>query len=58
MTLAVSIFDLLTYAVPRSLYLALLSHLATLKTLELCFWLPDIDDKCRTPSHPGTDRDQ
>lgn len=21
---------------------------ATLKTLELCFWLPDIDDRCRT----------
>lgn len=35
---------------------------ATLKTLELCFWLPDIDDKCRaTAEHtaePEADPDR
>jgi hypothetical protein len=30
---------------------------ATLKTLELCFWLPDIDDKCRTTAEHDTDPD-
>lgn len=24
-----------------------LGHWASLKTLELCFWIPDIDEKCR-----------
>lgn len=27
-----------------------LSHWARLKTLELCFWLPDIDERCRVDS--------
>ncbi|MGH4024751.1 MAG: hypothetical protein ACRDRV_09215 [Pseudonocardiaceae bacterium] len=28
-----------------------LGHWASLKTLELCFWLPDIDEKCRLAEH-------
>ncbi len=24
-----------------------LGHWATMKTLELCYWIPDIDDRCR-----------
>ena len=29
-----------------------LGHWASLKTLELCFWLPDIDEKCRPAERP------
>lgn len=29
-----------------------LGHWATMKTLELCYWLPDIDDRCRHSPKP------
>lgn len=29
-----------------------LGHWATMKTLELCYWIPDIDDRCRPTPKP------
>lgn len=29
-----------------------MGHMASLKTLELCFWLPDIDQRCRVDEKP------